>query len=221
MRASKLFWQQRSSRPQTEDRVKEIQFMIKRSIPRICGQCSKPFMARTGEVNRGKAKYCSRQCGFDGQRRPLAVRFTENTGQPDSRGCQIFGNQKIRHRYKQIYNNDGQPMSAHRAAWQLYCGQIPEGLLVLHRCDVMACVNPEHLFLGTQQDNMDDMIAKGRKVSLRGEAVTMSKLTENEVRAIRALSAKGVRPTIIAQKFKTSRTNVHHIVNRDSWKHVK
>ena len=56
------------------------------------------------------------------------------------------------------------PTNAHRASWLLYRGPIPQGKQVCHHCDIHACVNPEHLFLGTQKDNIQDMIAKGRKV---------------------------------------------------------
>ncbi len=51
---------------------------------------------------------------------------------------------------------------AHRASWRIFCGEIPSGMFVLHRCDVRNCVNPEHLFLGTQADNIRDKVAKGR-----------------------------------------------------------
>lgn len=57
---------------------------------------------------------------------------------------------------------------AHRASWMAFRGPIPEGLCVLHRCDVRACVNPAHLFLGTQQENLRDMTEKGRAVRDRG-----------------------------------------------------
>ena len=55
---------------------------------------------------------------------------------------------------------NGKLLRAHRVAWSIYNGGIPEGLLVLHKCDNPACVNPDHLFIGTQQDNVDDMITK-------------------------------------------------------------
>jgi hypothetical protein len=57
---------------------------------------------------------------------------------------------------------DGKLQSAHRISWQIHRGPIPDGLWVLHRCDVMLCVNPDHLFLGTHQDNVDDKHRKGR-----------------------------------------------------------
>ena len=57
---------------------------------------------------------------------------------------------------------EGKLQSAHRISWQIHHGPIPDGMWVLHRCDVMRCVNPDHLFLGTHQDNMDDRHRKGR-----------------------------------------------------------
>ena len=59
-------------------------------------------------------------------------------------------------------NFNGRATKAHRVAWTLYRGQIPDGLLVLHKCDTPVCCNPEHLWLGTQQNNVDDMMRKGR-----------------------------------------------------------
>ena len=74
---------------------------------------------------------------------------------------------------------------AHRLSWTIHNGTIPDGLKVLHKCDVRICVNPDHLFIGTHQDNMDDMDAKGRRISLRGENSPVHKLTDEQVREIR------------------------------------
>ena len=64
--------------------------------------------------------------------------------------------------YGQISSQDGKTLSAHRVAWELFCGQIPEGMLVCHTCDNRSCVRLSHLFLGTPQDNMNDKVSKGR-----------------------------------------------------------
>ena len=72
---------------------------------------------------------------------------------------------------------------AHRASYEAFVGQIPKGMYVCHACDNVACVNPNHLFLGTQKQNLQDMKTKGR--STRGEKNAMSKLTENDVRTIK------------------------------------
>ena len=79
-----------------------------------------------------------------------------------------------------VYSVSKMPLRAHRVSWELFRGAIPDGLHVLHRCDNPACVNPEHLFLGTATDNMADKYRKGRQA--RGEGVARPKLTEAKVR---------------------------------------
>ncbi len=78
-------------------------------------------------------------------------------------GCQIWMGGCFGSGYGEIYV-DGIGIGAHRAAWLCHRGPIPHGLLVLHRCDVRPCINPDHLFLGTHADNVADMIRKGRWV---------------------------------------------------------
>lgn len=77
---------------------------------------------------------------------------------------------------------NGKNRMAHRVAWELTRGPIPEGVQVNHRCDVPRCVNPEHLYLGSHADNMQDKTERGRGV--RGSQVRQSKLTEDQVRDI-------------------------------------
>lgn len=78
-------------------------------------------------------------------------------------------------------NVAGKTTAAHRLAWTFRNGAIPEGLFVLHRCDTPRCVNPDHMFLGTIQDNVRDMHAKGRRVNPRGERCHAAKLSDATV----------------------------------------
>jgi hypothetical protein len=111
----------------------------------------------------------------------------------------------------------GQQIGAARMAWLLNRGEIPEGLHVLHRCDNPLCVDHEHLFIGTVQDNVDDMIAKGRKVVHRGEEHWSTLLTEADVQVIRSSDDTGVK---LAARYKISTSTVSLIRNRRTWRHL-
>lgn len=108
-------------------------------------------------------------------------------------------------------------VKAHRAAYRFYIGEIPERMLFCHTCDNTSCVNPAHLFLGTNQDNMDDMVNKGR--SARGEGHGWAKLTNNDVAKIRSLAGLSTHREI-AEMFGISKANATQIINRKIWKHI-
>lgn len=107
--------------------------------------------------------------------------------------------------------------TAHRVAWILTNGDIPDGLFALHKCDNPPCCNPAHLFLGTHTDNMRDMIKKGRHV--KGEDSIYSKLNEDQVKEIRKLKPLFSHSQLGA-KFGVSRSAIYHIVKRKTWKHL-
>lgn len=88
-------------------------------------------------------------------------RFHANYEMITESGCWIWMGACNQRGYGQI-RRKGRSVGAHRLSWELHNGPIPEGLQVLHKCDVPPCVNPEHLFLGTQKDNIHDAIKKGR-----------------------------------------------------------
>lgn len=106
-------------------------------------------------------------------------------------------------------------VGAHRVAWQLYVGQIPTGMDVLHRCDIPACCNPGHLFIGTHADNMADKKAKGRNVNLSGERHGNAKLTWAQVEAIRS-DDKSER--ILAQEYGVSSKTIHQVKHNRIWR---
>ncbi|HEV8261834.1 MAG TPA: HNH endonuclease signature motif containing protein [Burkholderiales bacterium] len=114
--------------------------------------------------------------------------------------------------------------SAHRASWMIHKGPIPSGLLVLHRCDNQLCVNPEHLFLGTNSDNQKDAYAKGRKKRFKrpmpGVTNPAAKLNDDLVREMRKLREEGWVLKKLSQKFSISIPVAHKIVRREIWKHV-
>lgn len=112
---------------------------------------------------------------------------------------------------------------AHRVAFRLFRGDIAEGLNVLHRCDTPQCVNPEHLFVGTQRENIADMVSKGRQRAPRraGESSPMAKITSEDVSEIRHAYRKGQTSLkSIGSRFGISEAQVHNIVNFKRWAHI-
>lgn len=107
---------------------------------------------------------------------------------------------------------------AHRWIWSLIHGDIPHGMKICHHCDNRSCVRPEHLFLGTQAENIADMIAKRRH--LMGEKRHSSKLIEEDIRQIRLLKTTGLSNDKIAVRFGVSTPTIWSIVNGRKWKHV-
>ena len=97
-------------------------------------------------------------------------------------------------------------VGAHRLAYELHHGPIPDGLCVLHRCDTPACCNPTHLFLGTRVDNNRDMASKGR--SLHGEAHPHVSMTDAEIARLRADHAAGVGPAELTRRTGLTRSRV-------------
>jgi len=112
-------------------------------------------------------------------------------------------------------------LRTHRYSWVMHFGKIPKGVFVLHHCDNPSCVRPSHLWLGTHQDNMDDMRRKGRENFAKGEGHSQAKITNKVVRKIRELSK---RPELTQEKigemFGISQTQTGRIIRKKLWRHV-
>ncbi len=109
---------------------------------------------------------------------------------------------------------------SHRISFIDAKGKIPKGKLVLHHCDVPGCVNPEHLYYGTHQDNMNDAIKRERWT--RGVIQGSAKLNDDKVRKIRVLHATGdYTPASLADRFKVSQRTIRGVVKREWWRHVE
>ena len=109
---------------------------------------------------------------------------------------------------------------AHRVSWELTNGPIPDGLQVLHKCDVPACVNPAHLWLGTQLDNMRDKHTKGRAVYARGEQSGTARLTEQNVYEVFSLRRAGWKQKQIADLYGVKQQCISRILSKKRWAHI-
>jgi hypothetical protein len=160
--------------------------------------------------------------------RPLEERFWEKVNKKSPEECWEWTAVKNLQGYGNIHigsKTDGsyRTLVAHRVSWEMHYGPIPDGLCVLHRCDNPACVNPNHLSLGTQLENIQDMLNKGRESLSHprpGEENGFAKLTTVQVLEIRQRAAQGESMRQIAKEFGTDYTNVWLIVRRKAWKHV-
>lgn len=172
---------------------------------------------------------------------PLAERIWSRVRQTET--CWLWEGPVYRSGYGRI-KVDGKQTRAHRAVWLMLFGPIPDGLHVLHSCDVKLCVRPDHLHLGTHQDNMRELnermpyqrmggvssqtAARGEKHGThthpekvtRGEAHHAAKLDAEKVRQIRELHAAGVDRNSLARAFGVTSVNIRHVVTRKSWAHI-
>ncbi len=185
----------------------------------ICQLCGSQFQTHECNIRRGGGKLCSQKCKFAFLFPPLETRFWNAVDK--SGECWLWIANKDKNGYGKIYANR-KHARAHRVSWELHYGPIPKGLQVLHNCpsgDNPSCVNPAHLFLGTNSDNMQDKVAKGR--CPRGETSGKSKMTEASVLAMRSAFDSGERNiSKLARAHQIDQSTANDIIKRKIWKHV-
>jgi hypothetical protein len=140
----------------------------------------------------------------------LAQRFWTKVDKTKSDSCWLWSAYKSKDGYGHIKlpGRNGALKSAHRISWQLTFGNIPHGVNVCHTCDNPSCVNPAHLFLGSDTDNMQDALAKNR---LR------SKLNQEMASDIRKKYKNGILQRRLAEEYGVTQGQISRIVNRESW----
>jgi len=112
---------------------------------------------------------------------------------------------------------DGHTYPAHRISYVLFFGDIPEGMLVCHKCDNPRCVNPYHLFIGTQKDNLQDASRKGRLIGVGRNG----RFTNEQIVSIREEYKVGnTTHRALAKKYKTSHQNINFILQHQRYAHV-
>lgn len=151
----------------------------------------------------------------------LEDRFYEKVDQGNTDECWEWQATRTEVGYGRI-SVDGRLEVAHRVSWYLHegewpDGEFPDGERVLHTCDNRACVNPNHLYLGDQSDNVQDSYDRGQKEPMQGEQNPKSKLTVEDVREIRSRLSDGEYQTSIAEDFGISQFNVSQIELEKTW----
>lgn len=129
-----------------------------------------------------------------------------------TRGRNEKGYGEVRHQ--------GIPRLAHRAAYHVAIGPIPEDMGVLHKCDNPPCVRPSHLFTGTHLENMQDCARKNRAISPYGEHHHFAKVTSQQVLEIRSLRLAGYILKDLAKRYGITIAAAHHIITRKTWRHI-
>ena len=190
-----------------------------------CLVCRKTFQTYPCRVRSGMV-YCSKTCSSSLRTKiPVSVRFWEKV---DKLGpihkrlgsrCWLWVAHTHKKGHGMLSDWPGMPLYAHRVSWELRYGPVTGERHVLHKCDIPNCVNPRHLYLGTNLDNIRDRVLRGR--SLKGEACPSSKLTAAKAVAIRAMRLKGATLGKIGRRFGVAASTVCNIVKGRIWKSEK
>lgn len=187
-------------------------------VIKTCPYCSSPIRRRAWQKPNEyeKTLFCSRSCSSKSRAQDGRRAITSRVEVGDKSHCWIWLGHKNNKGYGYV-SVGGKLDVAHRHAWRAFCGGIPNGMHVLHHCDNPPCCNPDHLFLGTNADNVRDRIAKGRSADVRGAKNGRAKLTEDDVRAIRMDSKSHGR---VAREYGVRPYTVQMIRQRKTWAHV-
>ena len=182
---------------------------------KICPICRKRFQRPLRKYSDSmwvERVCCSHSCAikFRPKKDPREKFYDLISPEPNS-GCWLWLGTTTYQGYGQLRIR-GASVRAHRFAFELYHGSIPDGLFVLHKCDVPCCVNPDHLYLGTPADNARDAVKRNR--TRRGILARSARLTEAEVREIRKIV---VPVKIIAAKYDVTENTIRAIKTRQTW----
>lgn len=161
-------------------------------------------------VSRYKRKYPDRD--YLRASAPVEERFFRRIQYEPNTGCWLWEGapRRAEEGYGRI-DVGGKAVPAHRYSYEYHRGPIPSGMVVCHKCDTPACVNPDHLFLGTQGDNVRDCAAKGRLVDNSGERSPLAKLTDAQVAEIRAMPKRWGDGREVAARYGISRDYLYQL----------
>lgn len=203
----------------------------KRLPPKECQYCGKIFEStyRVTAKYWEQRRFCSDICGQQGLagtprssrgkvKSPLTDRFWTKVEKKGVDECWLWTGAKNHDGYGKLFKGDRQFYAVHRLSWEMHFGEIPVGMSVCHKCDVRACVNPNHFFLGTFADNMKDKVKKKRQSTNAGERNPRAKLNDYMVEQIKKLRETGMTQQKIAEQFGVSQVAISLILRGKNWK---
>lgn len=187
------------------------------SVEKHCQICGKSFFVQPNILKIGKGKFCSKSCESKNHppQDPLP-RFLNNIEISASKCWDWIASLNMNNGYGHFSVNN-KVILAHRWSYRHYIGPIPLGYFVCHTCDNRKCVNPAHLFLGTQKDNLADASSKGR---LGGVKKKQNHLTEPQVEEIINLLKFSKKYSSIAKVFSVTRQTIYLIAYGKTWKYL-
>jgi hypothetical protein len=195
-----------------------------------CAICGTEITSQHGRY-RAKRRgygYCSYSCDAAAKAKKAdedaAMRFMRRVNMAKGDECWTFQGRLSNKGYATFdwrapWEDRSRGHPASRMMWLILNGRIPDDLEVCHSCDNPACCNPEHLWLGTHKENMEDMSKKGRggKAGRKGSAHHGAKLREADVLAIRTATAS---ISDLARQYAVTEENIHRILKRKTWTHI-
>lgn len=188
----------------------------------MCGCGGKTKIARQSDTKSGciKGKPVRYIPNHQFMGTPPENRFWKRVDKRGPDECWLWTGSKYTSGYGQ-FSIGHRKIAAHRFSYELHNGALPDGLFALHRCDVRACVNPNHLWAGTKKENSCDMVEKGRCKVQNSETHFKAQLTNEQVKEIRELYEKGSRTQAqLSEKYGVSFSIIHGIVHRRTWNHI-
>lgn len=187
---------------------------------RNCQKCGVPIApyVKPSRIASGRGARCHKCACSSRKKVHPSTRFANKVDKSGLGGCWLWTG-KLHQGYG-AFHDGTKSMGAHVHAWVAANNRdVPKGMQVCHSCDNRACVNPNHFFLGTMQDNMNDKVNKGRHY--KGEQHHLSKLTDDAVREIRSERSAGLQLKDIAARHSVSKSVVCSVTTGVTWRHVR
>ena len=182
---------------------------------RAIGLCNKHYLMKRVH---GDPLYESRIVGDDVRRFWSKVNKNGPTQPHMTTPCWLWAGQLLKDGYG-MFPVGKQNLLAHRYSFFLAHGKFASPM-TLHKCDVRSCIRPDHLYSGTQKQNVEDMLKRGRGPKLKGESNPKSVLTEQDIRTIRGRLAKGDFQYVIAKDYGVRQCTIGKINTRQTWAHI-